>query len=272
MSGGHCRASSASYVARPSSGRPGTPHRYFEGSYDVAIKELMTGEGDDARKSVGSSPDVDTINVEPKTLARVGRQVVHRHGNGLCIVTSGDVLEKMMISGIEETSERNNDVGPTSLPPCSDNPLSPLSITALQFHVEVGKDSKSAKGKMRSRNKNPTKKRKRPRNTLVMNVGEVENGADNAHDGNVLPHDPLCTISLSDGRQVQLYCCVGGTVIEVNHNLLPPSPNDGYDVAVDAGGGDIIPYSLLLKNPLMDGYLAVIMPGRKGGFSPPPCR
>lgn len=265
-----------SYVARPSSGRPGSPHRYFENSYDVVVEELLAEEGDDARKSVGSSPDVDTADVnELTTLARVGRQVVHRHRNGLFIVTAGDVLEKMMISGINETTERN--VRPPSLPPCGGD--NPLSITALHFHVEVGKDSKSARGKMRSRNKNFTKKRKRHGNSMVMtvgevdNVGEVENDADNTHDGNVLPHDPLCRISLSDGRQVQLYCCVGGTVIEVNQSLLAPSLNDG-DIAnvVDAGGGVINTYSVLLTNPLLDGYLAVIMPGRRGEFSPLPCR
>ena len=249
-------------MSRPSSGRPGSPHRYFGGSYDVSVEELLTGEGDDARKSDGSSPNFDTADVnKPTTLASIGRQVVHRHRNGLCIVTAGDVLEKMIISGIDETTERNKD--------------NPLSITALHFHVEVGKDSKSAKGKIRSRNKNPVKKRKRPGNTLVMNVGEVESVTDNTHDGNVLPHDPLCTISLSDGRQVQLYCCVGGTVIEINNNLLPPSLNNGDidDDAVDAGGGGVInnTYSVLLTNPLLDGYLAVIMPGRKGDFSPPQC-
>jgi hypothetical protein len=264
-------------VSRPSSGRPGSPHRYFGGSYDVAVEELLTGEGDDARKSDGLSPNFDTADVnKPTTLARIGRQVVHRHRNGLCIVTAGDVLEQMIISGIDETTERNKDniEESTSLPPCGGD--YPLSITALHFHVEVGKDSKSAKGKIRSRNNNPMKKRKRPGNTLVMNVGEVENITDNTHDGNVLPHDPLCTISLSDGRQVQLYCCVGGTVIEINNNLLPPSLNNGDidDDAVDAGGGGVInnTYSVLLTNPLLDGYLAVIMPGRKGDFSPPQCR
>ena len=105
------RRASASYVARASSGRPGSPHRYFEGSYDV-ILELMTGEGngDDARKS-GPSPDGDTTDDQP-TLARVGRQVVHRHKNGLCIVTAVDVLERMVILWIDETNERNNDFGP----------------------------------------------------------------------------------------------------------------------------------------------------------------
>ena len=209
------RRASASYVARASSGRPGSPHRYFEGSYDV-ILELMTGEGngDDARKS-GPSPDGDTTDDQP-TLARVGRQVVHRHKNGLCIVTAGDVLERMVILGIDETNERNNDFGLPTLS-CGDHPL---SITALRFHVKVDKDAKSARGKIRSRNKNHRKRRNKPGNSVVMNEVENDAGNDIAHAGNVLPHDPLCTVSLSDGRQVQLYCCVGGTIIEVNHSLL----------------------------------------------------
>jgi len=158
------RRASASYVARASSGRPGSPHRYFEGSYDV-ILELMTGEGngDDARKS-GPSPDGDTTDDQP-TLARVGRQVVHRHKNGLCIVTAGDVLERMVILWIDETNERNNDFGLPTMS-CGDHPL---SITALRFHVKVDKDAKSARGKIRSRNKNHRKRRNKPGNSVVMN-------------------------------------------------------------------------------------------------------
>lgn len=115
---------------------------------------------------------------------------------------------------------------------------------------------------------------------------DVEDGDDEErHDGNVVPHDLLCTITLSDGRRVRLHCCVGGTVIEVNRNLLlPPQPpgipdgDDGDDDvggAADAaggGGGGIGPSSPLIRDPLLDGYLAVIMPGKRSMFPPPPPR
>ena len=111
----------------------------------------------------------------------------------------------------------------------------------------------------------------------------VEDGDDERHDGNVVPHDLLCTITLSDGRRVRLHCCVGGTVIEVNRNLLlPPQPpvipdgddddddDDDDDVGGAADAGGIGPSSPLIRDPLLDGYLAVIMPGKRSMFPPPP--
>jgi len=66
----------------------------------------------------------------------------------------------------------------------------------------------------------------------------------NVQDG-VSPTDPLATIKLKDGKEIQLRCCVWGSVIEINPNLSP---------------------DLVREDPLLDGYLAVILPS--GPFPP----
>ena len=94
------------------------------------------------------------------------------------------------------------------------------------------------------------------------------------HDGNVSPSDPLCQITLSNGTIIVLNCCVYGTVIELNHRLeseimdtdaAAHTAEEGTakDKGIVVGGRP----SLILKEPLMDGYLAVIMPTR-GSFPP----
>ncbi len=114
-----------SYAARPSSGRPGSPHRYFQCSYDVELNfdcDYDDGCDDDddvgevARKRGGGSPSLVGAEIDDDAPSsstggwRVRRppgttaQVVHRHANGLCIVTAGNVLggATMSLSNIRQ--------------------------------------------------------------------------------------------------------------------------------------------------------------------------
>ena len=86
------------------------------------------------------------------------------------------------------------------------------------------------------------------------------------HDGYVSPQDTLCTVTLSNGKEIQLKCCVEGTIIEINNRLVHRPSNVSDDTSLDRSitEGDV---SLLTKEPLLDGYLAVIMPSR--GVFPP---
>ena len=54
------------FVKRPSSGRPATPHRHFESSYEGRTTTSASECG----------------------------QVIHRHANGLCVVTAGGIIKK----------------------------------------------------------------------------------------------------------------------------------------------------------------------------------
>eukprot|EP00978_Attheya_sp_CCMP212_P043988 scaffold296631_cov48-Attheya_sp.AAC.1 len=63
------------------------------------------------------------------------------------------------------------------------------------------------------------------------------------------PSDALALVTLTDGRTIQLNRCVLGDVLELNHRLADPLNS-----------------SLLLTDPLLDGYIAIIVP--KGPFPP----
>ena len=155
-----------------------------------------------------------------------------------------------------------------------------VEISTIQYHVGVGKDSQSARGKMRTKNKKQKKQKhkQQPDNT---DAKEVEFGSKTGtaeveeHDGNVLPNDDtICTVTLSNGNVVELKCCVEGTVIELNNRLLNNvvsdegnSSNKTKQETISERDGDV---SVLSKDPLLDGYLAVIMPSR--GMFPPKLR
>jgi hypothetical protein len=74
-----------------SSGRPGTPHCYFEASYRVKIDTIA----DDATISGFPSP------------------IIHRHANGLCIVTAGN-LDGLKVESLQFLLESSAAVGQPS--------------------------------------------------------------------------------------------------------------------------------------------------------------
>ena len=71
-----------------------------------------------------------------------GTQVVHRHPNGLCVITAGNVLELSIGGSIE--SDRNSDGG--APPPAP-------TVASVRYHVSVCAYAQSARGKLHVRNK-----------------------------------------------------------------------------------------------------------------------
>ena len=233
-----------SFNKRSSSLRPGSPHRYFDSSYDILMEDttsMLESEVTSNKQSHG-----------------LGNQVVHRHLNGLCIITAGNVIQQQLGSASN-----------------GDNKEEGIQIKDIKYHIQPSKDSQSARGKMRTKKKK-RKKQKHQNEQANHHNATVEDGiADGVdsskievanHDGYVLPQDKLCTVTLSNGQEIQLKCCVEGTVIEINNRLVDGSNNSSDTVASDSliAEGDV---SLLMKEPLLDGYLAVIMPSR--GVFPP---
>mmetsp|Transcript_8178 Transcript_8178/g.17525 ORF Transcript_8178/g.17525 Transcript_8178/m.17525 type:complete len:193 (+) Transcript_8178:355-933(+) len=182
-----------------------------------------------------------------KTLPGMNHQVVHRHLNGLCIITAGNVLENY----------KNQDDS--------------IDIKSVKYTAHVGRDSKSAKGKIRAR------KHKKAKNTRQ----------ETGRDGIVSPQSSLCIVTLSNGKEIELKCCVAGTVIELNKRVGSVYDNEQECENESDGGGNganadkngsvpneenldeidlMIDTSLLIRDPLLDGYLAVILP--RGVFPP----
>ena len=226
------------FEKRPSTGRPGSPHRYFGDSYTVLFP---TGDSTDSSGTHDCHQEsrIDTSSAEqpssnpetPKTSA--GHQVIHRHLNGLCLITAGDIL-----SQVKDAS----------------------TISSVHYHVNISQMAQSSRGKIRAKKK--TKKKL---------SDTVE---DRGSDGIVEPMDVLCTIALNNGISYECKCCVAGTVLELNHRLISTNNGDVQqyvdqtNVLQSEGDRSVAPNdpSLLLTDPLLDGYLAVIMP--RGAFPP----
>ena len=227
--------SGISFSSRQSSGRPGTPHRYFEASYAVLSRPTgtpierggCTGNGAAAEIRVQTKPSsIDTTDQAHaakycETEKRDSmQQIIHRHANGLCIVTAGKIVKKACESC--ESCE---------LPPseATKEARSPIHVAKVEFAVQA-MEGQSVGSKRR-------KKMAKANNNKGSSVGIAR------------PSGKLARIELSNGSCIDLDCCVVGTILEINKKLLDTP-------------------SLLVDDPLFDGYLAVIIP--EGPFPFPP--
>lgn len=201
-----------SFSSRESSGRPGTPHRYFESSYDVLP---VVVESSRSAYQGGMA--------KPSELKKPGslQQIVHRHANGLCIVTAGEIVKKAC-----------------EVPPSDAKEATPpIHVVKVEYAV------KEAEGQ------SVGSKRRKKMAKASNSKGSKKSGSDQGSSGIARPSDKLARIELSNGSSIDLVCCVFGTILEINKNLI--------DVP-----------SLLVDDPLLDGYMAVIMP--QGPFPFPP--
>lgn len=282
-----------SFCKRSSSERPGSPHRFFYDSFAVV--------------EIEASPSVvDHSALQSSTTSKNATQIVHRHLNGLCIVTAGNILQHLFTT----TSSGNN----------NDNNAN-VSVSSVRYHVNASNGAQSARGKIRARkNKNKLSKDDGANNHAAFDSSNcdlttdvnVDNNALSSHDGNVHPDDALCTITMSNGVQVGFKCCVSGTVLELNPRLAAVSVDSSGTATTSGiigrggeqntksqsnsniaesmsfkedGRGEIMNNavqtkdnevvssssapmdpSLVLTDPLLDGYLAVILP--RGPFPP----
>ena len=182
------------FVKRPSSGRPATPHRHFESSYEGRTTTDASECG----------------------------QVIHRHANGLCVVTAGDVIKKACSRSDSITT---GDASNTS-----------VTIKQIDFSKTPAKGQSVGSKRRKRMGKNPKKK-----TGSDGNDGDDYDGNEAGSSGTTRPSDVLAVVELSCGTRVELKCCVLGTLLEINTRLVEKP-------------------SLLLTDPLLDGYLAVIMP------------
>jgi len=299
-----------SFCDRPASGRPGSPHRYFDDSYDIIFnsdldptnkrgpcvddRDARNSEFDNqGRQQLSGTTNTKQIQGNEQACQQEtnGHQVVHRHLNGLCIITAGDALKKLI----------SNHVNLSLSTSIKSNANDEVSVASVKYHVTVARDAQSARGKLRARTKKfqaDGASKKINALSVLVDPGELNPHPDIIqHDGIVMPYDPLCTVALTNGMKIQLKCCVAGTVIDLNHRLSQPTLRDTIDqtnsselnngnnvpraeqhgmmqgdegAASGKGGIFFLPSpadsSVLLSDPLLDGYLAVILP--LGAFPP----
>jgi len=214
---------------------PGTSHRFFASSFDATWKDVVPSESTetadrphDIDGSINPSPlSSRTEACNPPSVAIT--QVIHRHANGLCVVTAGDTIRKM-IQRPPPSSSTTGDLTP------------PQNISAIEFRARVTEAASSVGGK---------RKRARKMKSKRYNNRQKEKNSNDS----VQPSDPIAVIMMQDGREVTIRACVAGTVLEINRR---------WEDLVGKAGMD----SMLINDPLLFGYFAVIMP--EGDFPPPP--
>ena len=201
----------------PSTGRPGTPHRFFAESYAV---EYQPPPGDDKGED-----DSNTI----MTTKNVRNMRVHRHANGLCVVATNG-LDGRATGSTTTTTARSSSVVVSQL----EN--QEATTMALQWRCQTVPDLSAAQ------------KRKRVATMLKQKPQQQQ------QQGAVRPTDPVVTVTDPTTTQKETTisattypAVVFGSVLEINTELT---------------------LDLLRRDPLLKGYLAVILPS--GPFPPLP--
>jgi len=252
---------SITFTKRQSSGRPGSPHRFYASSYTTHFKKEPASPLSTATSTLPASPSPTIIESIEETNLKTGgsvigttaapepdsslltrnSQVVHKHANGLCIVTAGDTIRS-----IRRQPQTTDDDKDNNRPPLEEGTttVEPPTITKVTFQTqETDVNSVGAK---------------RKKSKMMRGNGQKKNSGP----GVVKPADVVALVTLGDGREVPLRACVSGTIIELNQRLT----SESGDGTMEEDKSMAVP-SLLVTDPLLDGYLAVIMPN--GQFPPP---
>ena len=305
------------FSTRISSGRPGTPHRYFASSYNVNVSMMTlkssntlpcnvvnatnsdagncssstTGNGNgNGNENVKDDNDITNDGCKlpsTETEFHIENYVVHSHVNGLCIMTVGDSIQQYILklqqqqhqeqqnfmTTKEENRNTNNDVN---------NDDNKTNNQKIQFETQKEQNElkikqveytvSTSKSQTVGQKRKEAKKMKRGNSKLFLNPkkgGTCVDGNDNNNNGSggdgggdgggksrgngnnngiVKPGDVVAKVTLSNGIVLYIHSCICGTVLEFNSNL-EDNP------------------SLLIDDPLLDGYLGVILPN--GSFPPP---
>ena len=183
-----------------------------------------------------SSYNVTLSSVEPSSSSNVDTNETQKDKNQSTKVESNEshknnILTEQIIHSHQNTLCIVTAGSANNLPSNNGNDI---SITNIQFLKTVDASQIGGKNKKhKSKNKS-------------------------THPNTVHPQDPLCQITYSNGDQRTLYCCVYGRLLELNPNLTKYSSTQQQQ----AQATDLKPNPLLTlqQDPLMNGYLAIILP------------
>jgi hypothetical protein len=269
------------YSSIPSTGRPGTPHRYFAESYTLQLNDdhdcdnhptpsSVDGSGSSDHKSKGDDNNRARMMMEaqPSTASKnLVHQVIHKHANGLAIVTVGNILKKSGISLDDDYDDKNSEIAS-------------VTVQSIEFKRQPVASHQSSAGSKRKQQARMLKGKQ------VLGTGREGGGGG----GIVKPTDVLAVLNVvvassgsstttGGGRgdagerkaktlQLPVHAGVWGTILEINHTLLRPMSDSG---SICCSGGSTSSLArtglqLLSEDPLLDGYLAIILP--TGPFPP----
>ena len=179
-----------SFAPIPSTGRPGTPHRYFAESYQVfrhnICNSTRSDHGEDYKTTTTTTTTIRKATDEHDDSACHMKMRVHKHANGLCVVTAGDDLV--------------------------------LSLSSLSSSKDTRLQLSSIEMKQTAAPATSTGNKRKQQSAMLR--GKQKAWTD---PGVVRPDDVLCTMQLTtDGdetRTISLPCAVWGSVLEVNPRL-----------------------------------------------------
>jgi hypothetical protein len=248
------------FVPIPSTGRPGTPHSFFQESYTVHWNNTSNNKDDDM------SDENNVMHTQPP-------QVVHKHVNGLVIVTAGSRFMNA------ETETETTAATETT----TSNMIESVNYLVTEGPTVNANERRKIQAKMLRNKKNVTGVVE-PSSILCRAVTSAaaataavtaataalssdvvsDNGNNvkmetetNETQDPVQPQLPSPTTddaaAVTDNVGIPLYSCVWGSIMEINPKLLLPA---------DKGQNS----NLLATDPLLDGYLAAILP--TGPFPP----
>jgi hypothetical protein len=221
-----------SFVPIPSTGRPGTPHSLFQESYTVHWKK----EQNDGAV-VG-----DDDQVEVKDTPQQFPQIVHKHANGLVIVTAGNQFKNT----------------------ASETAAAAKLIESVNYLIkEAPALNAGERRKIQSKmmhNKKITDGVVNPSSIMcrVVTTAAAVVAADESDEKK----------NETNNSGVPLYSCVWGAVMEINARLLPAllESETQEEKIKSPNSSSAAEPNLLAKDPLLDGYLAIILP--TGPFPP----
>lgn len=176
-----------SFTERPRSNQPGKPERFFASSFTVDFFATTTtttrSRSPPEELDHSATRDNNTIHMNSTSPTPL-KQVVHRHVNGLCIVTAGETLP----SGIQDITFQ---VDPA--PACSNGQRRKQQAKMLKRGIAIH-DDQSKGGRDANHNK--------------------------TNHGMVTPTSVLAEVTLDNGATtIRLRACVWGTVLELNTDL-----------------------------------------------------
>lgn len=223
---------------------PGTFSRYFAHSYRAKFTASTTGEdyycSEEQRQESQETPK------------GAPQQIIHQHVNGLCVITIGNGG----ILSATNTKHTNEDDGDDDSPN-----VVVSSVERIEFLVTASE--RCSAGERRKRNSKMLKKgtantvksiQNKNQNKNNHNDNNKQHGTDDADPatstmststGIVKPDTMIAKMHLNNGTFLPIYACVWGSILELNTHVTPKQ---------------------LLEEPLLEGYLAVILP--TGPFPP----
>jgi len=201
-------------------------------------------------QSFQSSYRVGRVMEENKEVTISNRHmIVHQHVNGLVVVTAGTMFcskddEPCIIS--QGTDNRQMAADP-------DNDKA-RDIQSFEYPTEVQSANIEHAVSTKSEDGNRTTLSAGEKRKLISKL--VKGKKQVPHS--IRPNDTLAVVSTTGGGKVELPSTVFGLVLELNKTLLSKNDEESNNVKMK---------SLLKEDPLLDGYLAIILPA--GPFPPP---